>query len=138
MPTTLRNTDILFNDGSTQSTAAAGGGGVPANLAIGSIAVVYSFSSNKYNQGDTLPSANVGYVSASATGTYGTGTHPFTTSFVTRAGNATVPGSPFNTTYPTTAALPGTWRSLSAAVPRNVDIYSSTTQAYPLLAIRIA
>jgi hypothetical protein len=136
MPVTVRGTDILFNDGTTQSTAASTG--IPANLAIGSIAVVYNFSGNKYIQGDTLPSANVGYVSASATGFYGTGTQPFASTFAYRSGNVTVPGSPINAGFPTTAALPGTWRSLSAAVPRDFNSYSNTTSGYPLLAIRIA
>jgi hypothetical protein len=138
MPTTLRNTDILFNDGSTQSTAAAGGGGVPANLAIGSIAMVYNFSRNKYNQGDTLPSANVGYVSASATGTYSLGNTPFAQNFVIRAGNVTVPGSPIGTDIPTTTALPGTWRSLSAFTPAAYYSYENHTRCGPGLAIRIA
>jgi hypothetical protein len=70
MPTTLRNTDILFNDGTTQATAATAGGLVTtANVlnatagatgnAVGSYAVCLDFSGS-FSINSTRAGSSVG------------------------------------------------------------------------------
>jgi hypothetical protein len=72
MPTTLRNTDILFNDGTTQGTAATAGGLVTtanvlnatAGLTAGEVGT-YAFlydntnSDTDINQGATIAGSNL-------------------------------------------------------------------------------
>lgn len=76
MPVTLRNTDILFNDGSTQSTAA----GAPSTTqvlnatagastgAVGTYALCRLTASNfpAINPGETVAGSNLVYTSANS------------------------------------------------------------------------
>lgn len=60
MPTTLRNTDILFDDNSTQNTAYPG---IPAQGAIGSIQLLACSKSTPFNPGTTIGGAQLYSVS---------------------------------------------------------------------------
>lgn len=55
MPVTVRNTDILFNDGTTQNTAA----GVPAHLAVGSQIVAYHYGTSNLLPGATIAGSSL-------------------------------------------------------------------------------
>jgi hypothetical protein len=72
MPTTLRNTDILFNDGTTQTTAATAGGLVTttnvlnatagASLgAVGTYAYLHDLTAQSVAPGNTIAASNLRY-----------------------------------------------------------------------------
>jgi hypothetical protein len=73
MPTTLRNTDILFNDGTTQTTAATAP--TTANVlaatagasvgAVGTYAMLWTHSSNTVEPGQTVAGSGMVYSPAS-------------------------------------------------------------------------
>ena len=130
MPTTLRNTDILFNDGTTQSTAATG---VPSSFsAVGSIMLVANFSTSSLLVGGTVAGSSLLYTPIGATAGQSTvtlegGGTPTVWNALTlgrilgsRIGNAGA-YQPSNTT-----ALSGTWRVLSPMGAR----YSIYVNAY--------
>lgn len=121
---------VRFPDGTTQTTAA---GAIPANLAVGSITVLYNFVRASYNQGTTIPNnAGTGVATAApaATGS------PF--AGAQRSGNVTVPGSPANAFNPTTAAITGTWRALSFVSASDFSPCTGFSTAPAFLAVRIA
>jgi hypothetical protein len=65
MPVTVRGTDILFNDSTTQSTAATG---VPSSFsAVGSIMLVANFSTSSLLVGGTIAGSSLLYTPIGAT-----------------------------------------------------------------------
>jgi len=142
MPVTVRNTDILFNDGTTQSTAAVG---VPAHLGVGSQITAYNFGTSNLLPGDTVAGSSLLRVtggsydpSSPTSGTIwleGGGTvaaAPFLRMFGQRGGNVGA-FQPSNT-----ATLTGTWRALNHARARGVsyDPYNPATAVnYPGVAV---
>jgi hypothetical protein len=108
---------------------------IPANLAIGSIAVLYNFSSTAYNMGASVSGGSIGYASVAPTDSFSNNA-PF--SFVYRGGDVTTPGAPLNSISPTTAAVSGTWRALSYVGRRSYDSDNNQTAGNPFLAIRIS
>lgn len=157
MPTTLRNTDILFNDGTTQSTA----GGIPSAFnAIGSIVIANNFSTSSFFPGNTIAGSSLLYITGfaitptgSATGNADSYLEGSTTNFFTQvlynmggASNGAINGrrignlgafQPSNT-----ATLPGTWRVLTGVRLRNTfyEGYNNYTQIlyWPVLVQRIS
>lgn len=127
MPTTLRNTDILFNDGTTQSTAATG---VPSSFsAVGSVLWLVNWSTSNLFPGNTVAGSSLLYV---------TGGTKSSTSFILEG---SLPGgtiySPTNVIQgerngnvgayqpSNTSTLSGTWRVLSACTSRSSTYESS-------------
>lgn len=119
MPTTVRNTDILFNDGTTQSTAASP---APSSyLAVGTVMYVINNTTSNYVAGSTIAGSSLLYQSsvsgyggaASPAGYFGENTtqsQPYTfyayangTAFRRATGN---PGF----VLVGSSALSGTWR----------------------------
>jgi hypothetical protein len=99
MPTTLRNTDILFNDGSTQSTAAVAWPGVYTGSAASNtsfpVGTTLLFNSVAFTNNAALNNPNV-----SSSGTpfqYGTG---IASGFSYLAGTWRARGSGLNGPYP--------------------------------------
>ena len=121
MPVTVRGTDILFNDGSTQSTAA--GSSVPATLgAIGTVMSAGHTSTSNIPVGATIAGSSLYYQSNTTNWAFpfrseGTGGIPQTTYIynnnpeIQRISNGntgfTVPGG--------STALAGTWRNVGYA-----------------------
>jgi hypothetical protein len=155
MPTTLRNTDILFNDGTTQGTAATL---VPSAFnAIGAIVYAINFSASNFFPGNTAAGSNFLIV---------TGFSATPVGVVIGGGEALLEGSPttLNTQYyfsdsngsivgrrvgnigayqpGNTATLPGTWRVISGVRQRQVFFsdYEGVTyiRYFPLLLQRIS
>lgn len=130
MPTTLRNTDILFNDGTTQSTAATG---VPSSFsAIGSLVYAMNYSTSQITPGSTIAGSSILYVTggtAIGTGairlesTSGGYTVNFSTSNQQISGDRTGNLGAFQPSN--TAVLSGTWRVLSTCVARTSSYNSS-------------
>lgn len=121
MPTTLRNTDILFNDGTTQSTAATG---VPSSFsAVGSIMWLVNWSTSNLFPGNTVAGSALLYVTGGTKSSTqfilegsppgGTSWSPTNTMNGVRTGNVGA-YQPSNT-----STLSGTWRVLSATVSRS-------------------
>jgi hypothetical protein len=136
MPTTLRNTDILFNDGTTQSTAA--GPVVPSAFnAIGSCLRVFNYSTSSCVTGNTIAGSSLLYVSGFTVPQAGVMLleGAFNSGLDTRVatGSTFISGSRSGNvgTYQpgNTATLPGTWRILGSAYPRvsSFNSYSSNT-----------
>jgi hypothetical protein len=128
---TADSTTYLRGDGTWASPTS-----IPANLAVGSVHVLYNYNSSSYNQGDTISSANAGYASTKPVGAQSATASPFLGA--RRAGNVTVPGSPYNNNDPTTTAVTGTWRALTWVPVRFYDSCSNATFGQPFLAIRVA
>lgn len=134
MPTTLRNTDILFNDGTTQNTAA--GGAPSAFNAIGSVLSAINYSTSNLFPGNTIAGSSLLYVTGfsavSATNFCVEGN--FSNNLNTRGGSgmnglfgvrtgnqgAYQPGN--------TAFLSGTWRVLSATTARTTSYAGYTNE----------
>lgn len=151
MAVTVRGTDILFNDGTTQSTAAGTSAKFDASDSIGSVQVLYysggpgSTTSTQKKNGDTISGSYL-FRSTSAAAGYGTGTTSATNSAIallhisgsSRINQTTAFSSQ---AYPsgTWTATPatGTWRFLSSCFGAMYDGYSMTL-FYGALVIRIA
>lgn len=128
MPTTLRNTDILFNDGTTQSTAATG---VPSSItAVGSIVVAANGTTSRILPGGTVAGSSLFYpTTVTSWQTFGSqdqqpNVFAGSTTF-TAAGSAVFGGANRSSSGNTGwlapeghTALSGTWRSLSWATAR--------------------
>jgi hypothetical protein len=124
MPVTVRNTDILFNDGTTQSTAA----GAPTTAqilnatagasvgAVGTYAFLFEWDSN--NTGTPQIVTNVGGTRAGSS---------------LRYGNSNISNA--NLGSPTTP--PGTWRCMGVSVQRFVGMYGSWS-GFPAVWLRIS
>lgn len=130
MPTTLRNTDILFNDGTTQSTAATG---VPSSFsAVGSVLWLVNWSTSNLFPGNTVAGSSLLYVTGGTKN--GTqflleGTPPLAVTYSqTNQMGGTKNGNLGAFQPSNTSTLSGTWRVLSAAVSRTSVYDSSYTQ----------
>jgi hypothetical protein len=157
MPVTVRGGDILFNDGSTQATAAVTGATFTATDAIGSV-MVLSYTAaiatlaNGRKPGDSISGSLLFRCTAGNSGQWfgssGTsfqvgqmGQVPLTAAggFPANLSNRT---TAFNTQqYPSGTATwspcSGTWRALNSALGLYYDGYS-TSIAAAMLCIRIA
>lgn len=114
MPTTLRNTDILFNDGTTQSTALSTAFG-----AVGTYAVLMNaVNTNNVNADVTVAGSTLRY------------NHTGNTSVVLT--NAPFVGTRFrdnNSTYNGGGtALSGTWRKMSSGVTYQAEVVCCGTR----------
>jgi hypothetical protein len=122
MPTTLRNTDILFNDGSTQSTASFS---VPGSLtAIGAVLLAANSSTSNILTGATVAGSGLTYVTAvqnfgagSSIVIYSIGSNnvllfPNTADGPLGTLVQSGPNNPGFQPFFNGATLPGTWRSL--------------------------
>jgi hypothetical protein len=121
---------VRFNDGTVQTTAAVIA--APAFLAVGAVMVLYNFSATSYAPGSNVTAANTGY----QTSTMATNTNAFP-SAAQRDGSVNVPGAGSGAVG-NTAAVTGTWRTLSGVSQAVYDSCSSSTAAFPFLAVRIA
>lgn len=144
MPTTLRNTDILFNDGTTQSTAATG---VPSSFsAVGSVLLVSNWSTSNLFPGNTVAGSSLLYVTGGTKISGGfllEGTLPVASTwsfsgYLNGVRNGNVGAfQPSNT-----STLSGTWRVLSACTSRTSTFdgtYSQTSiQYFNMLVQRIS
>ena len=122
--------NVLTSNGTTWSSAAGvssvngqtGAVSTTTHLGIGAVQVLYNFSNTSVASGSTaIPAANLGYATTSPTSG-----NPFA-SAVVRTGDVTVPGaSDVPSNYPSTAAVSGTWRSMSWCGARNYDGCNTT------------
>lgn len=134
MPVTVRGTDILFNDGSTQVTSA-----LPSSFsAIGSVLAAVNYSASSFFPGNTIAGSSLLYVTGftqtparSAPYIEGTNVAVNQTQYANigeiygrRTGNVGT-YQPSNTT-----SLPGTYRVLSAVAARSsvFDSYTGWTE----------
>lgn len=116
MPVTVRGTDILFNDGTTQSTAA---GGVPAFGAVGSLGWFLCSSTSAAVPNSTISGANLFYISALPGSTVDASNPPVIS--LSATGDRRNASSGFSATCPsinpsvnsTFTNLSGTWRLIS-------------------------
>jgi hypothetical protein len=150
MPTTLRNTDILFNDGSTQSTAATG---VPSSFsAVGSVFPAFNASTSAVNINGTIagssliyPTNILAYVFYASIRTEGPGTGALPqSSFSYNNYYATrVTGSNSGFAISGGTALTGTWRNVGIPVQARTYMFEPTygtsrSEAFMSFWIRIA
>lgn len=123
MPTTLRNTDILFNDGTTQSTAA----GVPSSFnAVGSLVHAVNFSASNLLIGNTIAGSSL--LIPLSTGILNFSSVAYSQTDFRIRGERN--GGNFGAFQPSnTQTLPGTWRLLSVSSPREASYsnYSDST-----------
>lgn len=122
MPTTLRNTDILFNDGTTQSTAA----GAPSSAtAIGSVMYAANGTTSSIQVGTSVAGSSLFYPATVVTFSQGNTAAIYSTSGSAfnmtslRASNTGTGNPGFG--LPGASTLPGTWRSIT---PAAVRVYS--------------
>jgi hypothetical protein len=103
MPTTLRNTDILFNDGTTQSTAATAGGLVTTANVLNATAGASAGAVGTYMFGRRVTSADLAFGSTVA----GSDLRP-------QSANRSAITSPSSTdsSFTDGPAQSGTWRAM--------------------------
>ena len=136
MPVTVRGTDILFNDGSTQSTSA-----VPSSItAIGTVLFAANYTTTDFQIGSTIAGSSLLY----STSYFTSALNPQTallekstfyyvqitsTGLITgdRSGNTGI-FQPNNTLF-----LTGTWRILNVVLARRVTY--DTTYNYTTISI---
>ena len=142
MAVTVRGTDILFNDGTTQSTAA--GAGVPSSFgAVGTVALLCYFGTANLAAGDSVAGSDLRYSTGRSftptySGRYNTvflegtdsgGTPYARISYSLWSGYKVVAGNVGYAAPSNTAALSGTWRALEQMVGRQTTYagYDNTT-----------
>lgn len=120
MPVTVRGTDILFNDGTTQSTAAAVS---TAFDGVGSYAILMMAANTNLATGGTIAGSSLRYDSSQSQDLKNTGT-PFYALYRNAAGNSTYTfgGS----------AVSGTWRKMSPGSTYFVDGYGIVWRGFAL------
>ena len=137
MPTTLRNTDILFNDGTTQSTAA--GSSIPAAFGdVGTITFAGNTTTLNYVFGATIAGSSLRYQTTVVSWIQpfrsegpGTGALP-SSNFSYVIGGTSTRVNTGNTGYLVpggSTALTGTWRNIGgpcSARASYVDTYGNT------------
>lgn len=129
MPVTLNNTQVVFNDGTTQSTAA----GVPSSItAIGSIIAAGNWSTSTLVAGNTIAGSSLLYATGGPPGGLVYGSFGVDVSGGMQGSRT---GGNFGAYQPSnTTTLPGTWRVLSFSYARSVgfdpDYVGTTTIAY--------
>lgn len=106
MPTTLRNLDILFNDGSTQSTAAVGASTTFG--AVGTYAVLMNAANADITIGNTVAGSSLRYSESTNANIAGgaTATISALIGARTRDNNSTYDGGG--------TSVSGTWRKMSS------------------------
>jgi hypothetical protein len=149
MPTTLRNTDILFNDGTAQPTAVL----TTATDVIGSIMVLaYSAAfnpvTNGRKHGDSISGSLLFRCTAGNSGQWSGSVRQLGQMGMVSLVPATALNLENRTTAFTIQQFPsgtatwspcsGTWRALAAVMGSNYDSYANTTSMPSILAIRIA
>lgn len=148
MPVTVRGTDILFNDGSTQ----AAGLRFDAADAIGSVMILrYTANNNPRKPGDTVSGSYLFRVTSGGAGLYSGGAGASTISDVTGTPIFPSPASTnvINRTTAFTAAqfpsgsatwspVSGTWRVLNSLGNAARDDYTGLTYLPSVLCIRIS
>lgn len=120
MPVTVRNTDILFNDGSTQSTAASV---IPSSFnAIGSTLWATNWSTSNVVSGNTVAGSSLLYVTGGSFFGGGSQAVSLSSNIIYSMASNRISGQyngnsgaiqPGNT-----STLPGTWRILGVANAR--------------------
>ena len=141
MPTTLRNTDILFNDGTTQSTAATSGGLVTTANVLNATAGASHQAVGTYTVAWNTTTGNV-----ASNGTIAGSSLRFTSASVNTTGSpADIFAKPItaSTVFPTanTTALTGTWKNMGGFCRGRIGFavgYDSNYAWYASLWLRIA
>ena len=147
MAVTVRGTDILFNDGTTQSTAASSAK-FDATDSVGSIMPLHCTYNTGLNVGSSISGS---YLFRRTSGVPNTSNHASASwgNYLGNLGYAVPPAGDLRNrtsafsfsgagTSFTFSPMSGTWRLLIANVLPIFDGYYSTTQMWTVLAIRIA
>lgn len=120
MPVTVRGGDILFNDGTTQSTAAAVS---TAFDGVGSYAILMMAANTNLATGGTIAGSSLRYDSSQSQA-LGTGNSPFYVLYRNSAGSSTY-------TFGGTA-VSGTWRKMSPGATYFTDAYGIPYRGFAL------
>ena len=138
MPVTIRNTDILFNNGTTQSTAAEAGpiSAFTGTGTVGDIAIALSTAASSVGPGGTVSGSFLFRISSlnmsNAVGVSGFQAQATGLNFTNRTTAFTFGRTNFS-------PMSGTWRVLSAVGATFAsDAYGSSTSLPYTIAIRIA
>jgi hypothetical protein len=131
MPVTVRNTDILFNDGTTQTTAA---GAIPTDFgAVGTYAVLQMAANTNLATGGTIAGSSLrfNYTPNNTTSPAGANFAPFV-GFQTHFGNSNYNGGG--------TAVSGTWRKMSTGTTHRSsnDGYGTNFFWHAALYVRIS
>jgi hypothetical protein len=132
MPTTLRNGDILFNNGTTQDSAAATVSSSTSLDGIGSYAVLTMAANNNLAIGGTIAGSSLRYnASLNASDNFHASistNNPFQGAYIRNASTYNGGGS----------AVSGTWRRMSGGTTYSVDSYSGNYLWLNSLYVRIS
>lgn len=140
MPVTLRNTDILFNDGTTQSSAA---GSTTVLDAVGCVAMFWYSGGSNLTAGSTISGSNL-FRFTTIAGSDSTYSIPPVGAIIDIQGIFSLSGNYVNRTTAisgnskTLSPVSGTWRFMCFAPRALFDSYSSRTYFGPVIAVRIS
>lgn len=129
MPTTLNNTQIVFNNGTTQDSAAATISSSTAFDGIGSYAVLVIAVNTNLAIGATIAGSSLRYNNSVGAGPLTLSGNPFSAGYA-RQGSSVYAGGG--------TALSGTWRRMSGGTTYHADTYNGNYSWGYSLYVRIS